>query len=342
MNSFRVVFIGLNNETLSVLSKSPHLNIIGVNYFEYFDHFSLNPFNQLFRLAYKMHYLKWHKVFCWAVFKIWSFFSFLSSKIYKDNKYYLQCILERQIQILVIENTGALSAFIKENNVDLIVINSWGLLSQEILQLPKYSTLNIHPSKLPEYRGALPTLWSLKNKDRASAVTYIILNEIIDGGLIVGQHSFNISDTDDWLQIEKKVDQIVKETLVDDALNYLQGVTQGFTPTIPATSTGKYNLYREIVLEQESFIDIYNKVGLYPYLEPFFYCFLRVYKRNIYIKRIFLVKKHSIALTPGTLKLSFRFLWCHAKDGILKSRLFIDISIKDSLFIILYKIFNKI
>ena len=189
---------------------------------------------------------------------------------------------------------------------------------------------------LPQYRGALPTLWSLKNKDKISALTYIALNEFIDDGLIINQHLFEIGKDDDWYSLEKKTAYVLEKTLIIDILNYLNNNYLPIETNKEISFTGYYNNYREIDLLNENSEDIYNKVGLYPYLEPFFYCFLNVLGRKIYIKKINyyrgFVKNNDIF--PSKISFKFGIVLFFTKNGILSSRLFKDISFFDSIFLL--------
>ena len=48
-------------------------------------------------------------------------------------------------------------AHLKTLDADIYVVAAFGqILSQEILDIPKYGCVNIHASLLPEYRGAAP------------------------------------------------------------------------------------------------------------------------------------------------------------------------------------------
>lgn len=344
MSNFKIFFIGLNNETLILLNKSEPLKVMGVNFFYYFNAFSLNPFDQLFKIAYRLYFKKKHKFISLVILKIWNKIYFFSSFLYRCNKEYINVIFNNNIEIVNVENTKYLSSFLTENKVDLLVINSWGIIPNEIINLPKYKTINVHPSLLPQYRGALPTLWSLKNKDKISALTYIALNEFIDDGLIVNQHLFNIEPDDDWRILEGKIASILEKTVVTDILSYLNGNYLPIKTTREVSFTGYYDKYREIDLLNETAGDIYNKVGLYPYLEPFFCCFLSTLGRKIYIKKTTYHKgyKKNRNILPGEIFLKICTIFFFTKDGILKSYLFKDINFFDSIFLIFNKITNKI
>jgi methionyl-tRNA formyltransferase len=338
----KIFYLGLNNETLILLCKEESIKVIGINYFEYFNHYTINPLDYVFKLVYFLHFKNKLKNFKMLLFKIWNVIYFLSSKIYKNNREYLKSILDNQIKIIDTEDSKYFSYFIKKNEIDLLIINSWGIIPSEILILPKYKTLNVHPSLLPMYRGALPTLWSLKNNDNKTGLTYIVLNEFIDDGMIIGQHQFDIEEFDDWYDLEEKISQILKLTLIPDILSYLDGSYNVVINEIEPSYTGYYYKYSKIDLVNENFKDIYNKVGLYPYIEPFFCCNLTLLNKKIYIKKVSFCKNLNKIITPGRIILGFGFILFHSKDGILKSHLFRDISFNASIFIIYNKIIHRI
>jgi methionyl-tRNA formyltransferase len=344
MEIFNIVFIGLDNKTLILLTKSKSLKVVGVNYFDYFDYFSFNPFDQIFKIAYKLHFKKKCRFVSLFLLRIWNILYIFSSFLYRSNKEYLNVILNYNIEILDTEDEKYLRSFFIENKIDLLVINSWGIIPNEIINLSKYKTINIHPSMLPQYRGALPTLWSLKNKDKISALTYIVLNEFIDDGLIINQHLFEIEKDDDWYSLEKKIASILEETLIVDILNYLNNNYLPIKTNKEISLTGYYNNYRKIDLLNENSEEIYNKVGLYPYLEPFFYCFLNVLDRRIYIKKINYYRgfiKNSDTF-PGKIFFKFGTILFFTKNGILSLHPFKDISFFDSIFLLFNIKTNKI
>ena len=72
---------------------------------------------------------------------------------------------------------------------DLFVVAAYGLMIPErILNLPKYKTLNIHPSLLPKLRGASPVRTAiLTNQKDAVGVSLMRLDEKMDHGPVVAQ-----------------------------------------------------------------------------------------------------------------------------------------------------------
>ncbi|MEM1367086.1 MAG: methionyl-tRNA formyltransferase [Cyanobacteria bacterium P01_H01_bin.15] len=69
---------------------------------------------------------------------------------------------------------------------DLFVVVAYGqILSQEILDMPKYGCVNGHGSLLPAYRGAAPIQWSLCNGDIETGVTTMLMDAGMDTGAML-------------------------------------------------------------------------------------------------------------------------------------------------------------
>ena len=74
---------------------------------------------------------------------------------------------------------------------DLIVVYSMSqLLRQSIFSIPRLGTINVHPSKLPAYRGPNPTLWMYYDMELNPGVTVHYIDEWEDTGDIIKQGTF--------------------------------------------------------------------------------------------------------------------------------------------------------
>lgn len=74
-------------------------------------------------------------------------------------------------------------AQLREMNPDLIVVAAFGqLLSQEILEMPKYGCINVHASLLPKYRGAAPIHYAIMQGEEESGVTIMQMDIGMDTG----------------------------------------------------------------------------------------------------------------------------------------------------------------
>ena len=66
---------------------------------------------------------------------------------------------------------------------DFFVTFAFGqILSKEVLEIPKYSTINLHASLLPLYRGANPIQRAIINGDTKTGICTMITEEGLDCG----------------------------------------------------------------------------------------------------------------------------------------------------------------
>lgn len=84
---------------------------------------------------------------------------------------------------------------LREYNADVFVVAAYGqILSNEILDMPKYGCVNIHASLLPKYRGAAPIQWSIIDGEKITGVTTQMMAEGIDTGDILDVLEVEIAD----------------------------------------------------------------------------------------------------------------------------------------------------
>ncbi|MGM9993859.1 MAG: methionyl-tRNA formyltransferase [Candidatus Avigastranaerophilus sp.] len=82
---------------------------------------------------------------------------------------------------------------IRNLNADLGVVASYNKkFPKELLRLPKDGFINLHPSKLPDYRGANPYSHVIINGEEESAITLHFMDEEFDTGDIISQYRFSL------------------------------------------------------------------------------------------------------------------------------------------------------
>lgn len=78
---------------------------------------------------------------------------------------------------------------------DLIVVVAFGqILSQAILDIPRFGCINVHASLLPKYRGAAPIEWAMINGEQVTGITTMQMNAGLDTGDILLKSEVNIPD----------------------------------------------------------------------------------------------------------------------------------------------------
>lgn len=91
-------------------------------------------------------------------------------------------------------------------NCELFLVASYGLIiPKKILELPKYKTLNVHPSLLPKYRGATPIETAILNNDKETGVTIMRMDEKMDHGPIVDQEIVYFEEWPDKMDVLEKL-----------------------------------------------------------------------------------------------------------------------------------------
>ncbi len=94
-------------------------------------------------------------------------------------KYDIPVFQPRRIRTEGLEDLKAL-------NPDLCVTAAFGqILSQEVLDVPRLGTVNVHASLLPKYRGSAPVNWCLINGETLTGVTTMMTDQGIDTGDIL-------------------------------------------------------------------------------------------------------------------------------------------------------------
>ncbi|MDO5115300.1 MAG: methionyl-tRNA formyltransferase [Synergistaceae bacterium] len=105
--------------------------------------------------------------------------------------------------------------WIKENAPDLILVIDFGqMIKEPVLSAAPYGCLNIHPSRLPRYRGSAPIQRALMDGLTATAVTLFRLDEGMDSGPLLAQPELEIDARDDYASLLEKAALLGSETLL--------------------------------------------------------------------------------------------------------------------------------
>ncbi|SBS31359.1 Bifunctional polymyxin resistance protein ArnA [Marinomonas aquimarina] len=86
-------------------------------------------------------------------------------------------------------------------------------IPMQIASIPEYGTLNFHGSPLPNYRGADPVYWQIRNGETLSALTAHQLTEELDQGAIVAQQVINIGPYDTAHRLFSNLIQAIPDLL---------------------------------------------------------------------------------------------------------------------------------
>lgn len=158
---------------------------------------------------------------------------------------------------------------IKSYKPDLIVVVAFRMLPEILWKIPKYGTINVHASLLPEYRGAAPINWSIINGEKHTGVSTFFINNKIDTGEIIDQSKIAINNDETAGDIHDKLMELGGTLLIksiDKIFSSKKVLTQNQLDYRPNNSAPKLNKTNCKINWGDSSEKIYNKIrGLSPY-----------------------------------------------------------------------------
>lgn len=118
---------------------------------------------------------------------------------------------------------GLLLKSLKQINPDLVVVVAYGkLIPHDVLALPKYGVLNLHPSLLPKYRGPSPIQSAILNNEKKTGISIMLLDNEMDHGPILYQKDVIIETTDNAGTLHDKLSNLgasVFPTVINDFIS---------------------------------------------------------------------------------------------------------------------------
>lgn len=120
---------------------------------------------------------------------------------------------------------------------DVIVVNSWYTrMPAELYDLPPHGTLNMHDSLLPKLTGFSPVLWALISGESEFGLTVHRMDDTLDTGDILVQHSLPIGPTDTGTDLVLRGMDLIPGALAE-ALHALESGTAVWRPQDKAERT---------------------------------------------------------------------------------------------------------
>ena len=129
-----------------------------------------------------------------------------------------ECALRHNIPVFqpVKIKTPEAVAELKKYEADIYIVAAFGqILSQEILDIPKYKCLNIHASLLPKYRGASPIQHVIIDGEKETGITIMQMDAGIDTGDMLYKKAIEIADNDTFETLHDKLTVLGGEAIVE-------------------------------------------------------------------------------------------------------------------------------
>ena len=141
------------------------------------------------------------------------------------------------------KDKNELLEIIKKLQPDLAIVAAFGMLfPKEILAVPKYGFINIHPSLLPKYRGPTPIQTAILNGDEKTGVSLFLIDEKMDKGKIIANSKLQIANSDNYESLMRKLAELGADLLIETLPDFVVGkITPLPQNELQATYTKKFS-----------------------------------------------------------------------------------------------------
>ena len=145
---------------------------------------------------------------------------------------------------------GEAMSIVEELAPELIVVAAYGkILPEDILNYPKYGSINVHSSLLPKYRGAAPINWAILDGEAETGVSIMYMAKELDAGDVILQKTTAIGREEDALTLTARLAELGAEALAE-AVEALKNGTASRTP-----QDGSRQTYASMLSKEMSPID---------------------------------------------------------------------------------------
>ena len=204
---------------------------------------------------------------------------------------------------------------IKDLNPDFIIVVAFRMIPESIWKIPKFGTINLHASLLPNYRGSAPINWVLINNENQTGITSFFIDENIDTGDILFQQKIKIDERINAGDLHDKLQylaaEVTEKTINGILKNKLKPVKQ---VTISNLKTAYKFDKKNIQIDWDNdALSIYNKIrGLDPFPGARTTLYLKLEneeKKLLIYKSDYTIEKHNnktgnVIVSDGVLKIS--------------------------------------
>lgn len=155
--------------------------------------------------------------------------------------------------------------YLRRLEPDFILLVSFGqILKADILSLPKFGCVNIHPSPLPRYRGASPVVQTVLNRDKSTAICFTEMEKTLDSGKIYYSIPVDLTCREYAGALEENLSGIAAGKIADVLCGIADGSLQGVPQSGEISYCGKISKSDAIIdwskdaAELDAMIRAYN------------------------------------------------------------------------------------
>lgn len=119
-----------------------------------------------------------------------------------------------------------LAETLRSYNPDLFVVVAFKILPVQLLEIPRFGSVNLHASLLPEFRGAAPIHHAIMQGKTRSGCTVFRLNTGIDTGGIIGQTTTDIGQNETTGELYERLRNMGASLLVESVEKIADGTAE--------------------------------------------------------------------------------------------------------------------
>lgn len=135
-----------------------------------------------------------------------------------------KCALNHNVEVFQPVKIKKDFEIISEINPDIIITCAYGqIISQDILDIPKYGCINIHGSLLPEYRGASPIQSALLDGKTETGITLMYMDAGMDTGDMIAKKNCEITPEDNMGSLHDKLSLLGRNLLAESFESIING-----------------------------------------------------------------------------------------------------------------------
>lgn len=228
--------------------------------------------------------------------------------------------LEKQLPILQPEkvNREETFQFLESLRPDVLCVVAYGgFLGERLLKFCKFPPINVHPSLLPDLRGAAPMQWAVLRGYRNTGVTTQFMVKEMDAGDVLLQVNSEVGENETSKDLHERLKHVGGKLLVE-TLDRLEA-----NQITPRPQDATKATFAPLLTKEQGNLDfaehdswhLHNQVrGLFPW--PGAYTYLN--KKRIKILRTISSKDHLSSKEPGTFWIEADRLFVACKSGILE------------------------
>lgn len=159
-------------------------------------------------------------------------------------------------------STEEFAEVLKNLHPDLFLVVSYGeIIKQNLLDIPKYGCINIHPSLLPKYRGATPIHRAVMHGDKETGITIIEMVLAMDAGPMLKKKVVAIGENATFAEVERDLIHAACQAVMETLHDIQKGrVVKEEQDSNHATYTTKLTAEEEKIDWQKSAHGIHNQI----------------------------------------------------------------------------------